>query len=100
MSDFDDFVTKQAESNEKIALHLEGLSTDIKTLQEQVQALKDAEGTLTPAQTSALNTLAASSANLADRAEALDSLVAPPAVVEPTPLPGEETDPVPGDVAG
>jgi hypothetical protein len=77
MSAFDDFVTAQTAHNASMDASLTDLAGDISNPSAQIQALKDAQGTLTPEQTAALATLTATAETLDSKAAALVAITPP-----------------------
>jgi hypothetical protein len=72
----------------KINTAVAGLSTDIKTLNEKITALQNSGDTLSEADQNTLNDIAATAGAIADKAEALDAITAPPQA--PAPGAGEQ----------
>jgi outer membrane murein-binding lipoprotein Lpp len=66
----------------KINAAVSGLSTDIKTLNEKITALQNSGGTLTEEDQATLNDIATTAGAIADKAEALDAITAPPQTTE------------------
>ncbi len=106
MDDFDDFVRRQEEADASIQKSVVGLQTDVVTLKGQIADLQASLGQLTPEQQSKLNTIAATTENLAEQLHTLDESTAPPVPKEEPPAAVADegvadettTEAVPGEV--
>ena len=81
MSAVTDFAAKVQKSFDQLSNDLDGITAEIKTLNDTIQTLQNSPGTLGPADQAALDDIAAKSAALATKA---DALVVPPVPTPPT----------------
>lgn len=77
MSAISDFAVQQQLYNDSLAKSLDGLSSDIKNLDDQIAALQASPGAITPADQVLLDGISAASKSLADKFAALDNLTPP-----------------------
>jgi predicted nucleic acid-binding Zn-ribbon protein len=73
------FVAKQTAHNDKIDAAVDGLTEDIKTLNDTIEKLQTSPGTITPEDQASLDALEARGDAIAEKLTALDSIT-PPAV--------------------
>jgi predicted nucleic acid-binding Zn-ribbon protein len=79
MSAISDFADKQNEFNTRIDNAITDLQGDVKNLTDQITALQNSAGTITPADQALLDGIQKRTSTIADKLDALDALT-PPAV--------------------
>ena len=82
MSAISDYAAKVTSYFTRLGTALDDIKTEIKTLNDQIAALQNSSGAITPEDQALLDAAAATASGLADKADALDTLpkpVAPPA---------------------
>lgn len=85
MSIISDFATKQNTFNDRIDAAIADLQGDVKNLTDQIVALQNSGGAITPEDQALLDGLQSRASGIADKLDALDALT-PPTV--PTPPAG------------
>lgn len=83
MSAISDFAAKQKAFNDRQDKAVEGLTEDVKTLNDKITELQNNPGTITPEDQALLDDIQARSEGIATKLEALDALTPP--TVPPTP---------------
>ncbi len=78
MSAISDFAAKQKAHNDAISAGIDGIATDVKTLNDKITALQNSPGTITPEDQATLDQLDATGQALADKVKAVDDLTPPP----------------------
>lgn len=73
-----DFAAKQDAHNTAISAGIDGLTTDIQTLNAEIKTLQDSAGAITPEDQATLDRLDAAGQAAADKLTALDALTPPP----------------------
>ncbi len=81
MSAISDFSTKVNAAFDTLGTAVDGLVTDIQTLNDEIKKLQDSAGTVTPEDQALLDEIQTRAQGVADKAKALDDLTAAP----PTP---------------
>lgn len=79
MSAIADFAAKQNAFNDQIDIAITDLQGDVKTLNDEIKALQDSNGAITPEDQALLDGITARTQTISDKLAALDSLT-PPAV--------------------
>ncbi len=99
MTTVDDYVAQQEQTNARFAKAIGDIRNDVTVLVGQVEDLRAHQGDLSPEGQSKLNTVAATSANLADALEAAANIFKAPVVeTPPADEPPVVEDPVVGEV--
>ncbi len=81
MSAISDFSTKVNAAFDTLGTAVDGLTTDVQTLNDTIKKLQDSAGTVTPEDQALLDEIQTRAQGVADKAKALDDLTAAP----PTP---------------
>ncbi len=84
MSAISDFAAKQAAFQARIDTAIADLQGDVKSLNDQITALQNSAGGITPEDQALLDGITATSSAVADKLDALDALT-PPVAPAPTP---------------
>jgi len=84
MSAISDFAAKQAAFQTRIDTAIADLQGDVKSLNDQIAALQNSAGGITPEDQALLDGITAQASAVADKLDALDALTPP---VAPTPTP-------------
>lgn len=79
MSAISDFATKMNEHNTKVDAAVDGLTADIKTLNDKITELQNSAGTISPEDQAILDELEARGAAVSAKLAALDALTPPAA---------------------
>lgn len=82
MSAISDFAAKVNAFNDRIDAAIAGLQGDVKNLEDQIAALQNSAGQITPEDQALLDGIQARASTVADKLDALDALTPP---VAPTP---------------
>ena len=77
MSVISEFATKQTAFNERQSTAIDGLSTDVKALQEKIEELQNSPGEITPEDQALLDDLTTRAEGITAKLEALDNLTPP-----------------------
>jgi outer membrane murein-binding lipoprotein Lpp len=77
MSAISDFATKQNAFNDRVDTAIAGLTTDVQTLTDKINALQNTPGQITPEDQALLDTIQSRTATIATKLEALDALTPP-----------------------
>jgi len=78
MSIVSDFAAKQKEFNDRMDGSVDGLTQDIKTLNDMIVKLQSTQGQITPEDQALLDQIQAHSESMANKLGELDSLTPPP----------------------
>ena len=77
MSAISDFATAQNAFQDRMDTAVSGLQGDVKNLTDQIAALQNSTGTITPADQALLDGIQARAKSVADKLDALDQLTPP-----------------------
>lgn len=77
MSAISDFAAKQTAFNDRMDKAVADLQGDVKNLNDQITALQNSPGQITPADQALLDGLQARASTIADKLDALDALTPP-----------------------
>lgn len=77
MSAISDFADKMSAHNNQVDTAIVGLGADVQALKDQIAALQNSPGQITPADQALLDGIAAKAAAVADKLTALDALTPP-----------------------
>jgi regulator of sigma D len=79
MSAISDFADKMKTHNDAVDKAVEGLTQDVKTLNDKITALQTSQGSVTPEDQALLDAIEARGQSISDKLTALDALTPPPA---------------------
>lgn len=79
MSAVSDYVAKQKTYNDRMSTAVDGVATDVDTLNKKIAELQSTQGQITPEDQALLDEIQAQGEALATKLEALDQVTPPPA---------------------